>query len=758
MNWSNKLKQRYLIGRLLIFGASEMKLDRKGDNKKRLFLVLAAFFILLLKNPASAQDAFYPIAIDQDKLEGVVDFSFMNHPLTSKDRIFIRDGHFYRIGKDLKPNTADDERVRFFGVNLSFEANFPEPKDARRIAKRLSRLGVNLVRLHHMDTSPDKDPKQAASILTDGHYPSLNHESIKRLRVFLDELKAEGIYANLNLRCGYAFRPSVDGVPALPGGESISKQYKPLHIFYPQMVDLQVKFVHDLLKALQLKDDSVLAMVEIINESSLIFAWQKNELDNIAVGEYKSELQRQWEDFLKSKKINTPLSSAVQQALYVDFLVSRDRAYLERMADAVRAETDKLTPIAGTQLNNGGLLNIDSQTGLGYFDYHFYHDHYNFPNKQWDQTDWRIRNNSQIGNGLKGFLNMAVVRVKGKPFTVSEFNQPWPNTFGAEMSPSLAVFGAFQDWDALVFFTYANKRNWETDVPTGFNLNGDWGKFPNLGQAAWLFRTGAITPGKSPVDIPVPRAVRLETGYIKLLTRDILSFFKNSIGFNPDIAFLHPVRMDTADIGSVFKNIGLPQPMDEYLADTGEIRYSPSRRIFLINSLQAAGVIGFLKLGQKVTAGPIDIEIGPSASRGFISLLVTARDKNPLVKSGNLLISLPGYTLRSKTGAAPPRPHELSYYNKLNPFWVTLKGETTSPSEYLNKGSAPVWMERIETFLTLRTSAKSIAVYPLDGKGARTHAIPASDIEAIDKGFRIHLQSDKQHLALAPWYEAVLQY
>ena len=51
----------------------------------------------------------------------------------------VRDGHFYAAG----------QRVRLFGANIAFGGNFPEPADAVRIAKRLRRLGFNLVRLHH---------------------------------------------------------------------------------------------------------------------------------------------------------------------------------------------------------------------------------------------------------------------------------------------------------------------------------------------------------------------------------------------------------------------------------------------------------------------------------------------------------------------------------------------------------------------------------------------------------------------------------
>src|SRR5690242_12135295 len=163
----------------------------------------------------------YPFGIDQDNLQGAPDFSFLNQPLTAASRVLVRDGHFFTIAGD---------RVRFFGVNLAFGANFPTTADSVRIARRLRRLGVNLVRLHHMDSSPDPagSPGNANSILTDRAYPSFNDVSVQRLRDFLSALAAEGIYADLNLHVGYTFRPSVDQVPSLAGA-AIPSQSKPLH-------------------------------------------------------------------------------------------------------------------------------------------------------------------------------------------------------------------------------------------------------------------------------------------------------------------------------------------------------------------------------------------------------------------------------------------------------------------------------------------------------------------------------------------------
>ena len=52
-----------------------------------------------------------------------------------------------------------------------------------------------------------------------------------------------------------------------------------------------------MIAALHLKNDPVLAMVEIDNETSMLEAWQRNSLDKYAIGEYGAELQKQWNAF-----------------------------------------------------------------------------------------------------------------------------------------------------------------------------------------------------------------------------------------------------------------------------------------------------------------------------------------------------------------------------------------------------------------------------------------------------------------------------
>jgi prolyl oligopeptidase len=656
----------------------------------------------------------YPVSIDQDRLNGTVDYSGLNHPLTAADRIHVDEGHF---------RNASGERIRFWGVNLAFGANFPEPVDAARVAKRLRRLGVNLVRLHHMDTSPDGDPTQARSILTTGPYPSLNPISVSRLRNFLDALSAEGIYVNLNLHVGYQFRPEIDQVPG-PG--PLPTHSKPLHIFYPRMVELQTQYATSLVKALRLKDDPVLAMVEINNETSLAFAWQAGEIDKYVTGEYRAEWDKQKAEFLNGREDS--------QDLTLKFIVDRDRAYLNRMRDTVRALLGPGVPIAGTQVEFGGPLNYESHNGLDYQDDHFYIDHYNFPNRPWDNQDWRIRDSSAIGSGLREYLNKAFARQSGLPYTVSEFNQAYPNRQAAEIDPTLAAFAAFQDWDGLMHFAYEHSREWDRGGPANFNLNGDVTKLPAFGQAAWIFRTGAVAKAKEVIEIPLPSALRIQST-LEHQQFNPARFLQSVAGVEPAIALRYRVAVNP----NVDRPFPLPALERPYVSDTGELMSDPTRRIYTIAAPQVAGVFGFVG-AAKTTAGAIDVELSPD-TRGFAALLLTSRDDKPLEQSSRMLLSNPGYALPSK--------QQLTNYPG-SPDRVTLTPAAQGkPSAPFVVSTRDMMMERVDATLTLRTSAKSIVVYPLGPAGERLPALPAP--QPVPGGFRIRLD------APVPWYEITAQ-
>jgi len=911
--------------------------------------VFSIALLMDLAAPSQTTPPVYPFSFDQDNLHGAPDFSYLNHPLTQADRVFVKNGHFYTVGRDHRPNTPDDQRVRFFGVSIAFGANFPDPAagDPQRIAKRLRRLGINLVRLHHMDSEPDPvgDASEFNSTLTVGPYPSFNDNGLKRLRAFLTALSNEGIYVDLNLHVGYTFRPDVDQVPSLPGG--MPDQSKPLQAFYPRMIQLQQQYAQGLIGKLQLQGDPVLAMVEISNENSVVSSWQGGQLDPVLVGDYRTALQSEWNAWLAAKYqttaalaqawgtstpdspnlltgnwqlevhspaianvtaittdglptervhvtqngnwvflkqtgfsmtsgnhyratfqaradlangasasvpvsvmrddspwdgysvspysitltnqwqtftvlaaaafdilVNPPTQpnggrmmlevdgvgadvyvrgmtlaqagvnglasgQSIEQANltlpgpadnptaarlndYAAFLTSVDQHYVNTIRDSVRAVTDPLVPVTGTQVGYGGLSIFDSQDGLDYQDNHFYIDHPNFPTIAWDPWDWRIRDQAAADDTWSSFVDMAWAREAGRPYTVSEYNQPWPNRHGTEIDPSLAAFAAFQDWDAIMHFDYAGGRNWDSSIPSAFDLNGDWTKFPLIGQSAWLFRSAAVHPSAATLDVPVSLAQRLQA----TVTAQTPSTWVNTqLGLPRQAALTRAVQLA--------KDSTLPLPAGAsdlvnapYVSDTGELSFDPSNKLFLLNAPLVAGVSGAIGEGGMSTSGPIDVQLGSTGS-GFATVLVSTLDNAAISHSGSLLISVPGYALRSLPAPgeqAPPagsaKPQALVNYQN-DPTWWTIDPTNsyptwgswvgrTPPSGNMSSGYPPTYMTQVECWLTLRTHATAPAVSALDGTGKVAAALPASEIQAVAGGYRIHLNGNGQ--TMSPWF------
>lgn len=215
-------------------------------------------------------------------------------PLGAADRL-TADEHFV---------DAAGERVRLWGVNLSFGANFPTHADAEHIAARMAAFGVNSVRFHHMDT--DKWPRG----IWDSDGRDLHPEALDRLDYFLNQLALHGIYANLNLHVGKKYSAMLD-IPDSP-----TDYDKMVNIFTPELIAAQKAYARNLLthknpyRNMTYAEDYAVAIVEITNENSL-FMWGAENTLRTLPGFYADILQKQYNAWLKNKYGST---EAVQKA------------------------------------------------------------------------------------------------------------------------------------------------------------------------------------------------------------------------------------------------------------------------------------------------------------------------------------------------------------------------------------------------------------------------------------------------------------
>lgn len=204
-------------------------------------------------------------------------------PVTPRTaRVVCDEGHF----------AADGTRYKIWGVNTCFGANLPTPPQAAAVAERLAALGINNVRLHHLDTSPFPD-----GLFDPANPARLHPEALARLDAFVDQLARHGIRVNLNLHVGRNASRAL-GLPA-PGTD----YDKIVGLFTPALIDAQKQTARDLLgrtntcRGITWAADPAVAFVEISNEDSF-FMWDAEKRLRALPPYYAAILQRQYNDWL----------------------------------------------------------------------------------------------------------------------------------------------------------------------------------------------------------------------------------------------------------------------------------------------------------------------------------------------------------------------------------------------------------------------------------------------------------------------------
>ena len=234
-------------------------------------------------------DEKFPFVIPgDDASKSATDFSSLNaRPAGADGFVRIVDGHF----------ATDAGRLRIWGVNTCFGADYPSHEDAAAVAAHMAKLGINAVRMHHHETgtpprgllSPPKDGKR-----------ELNPEMLERQDYFLDQLHRHGIYANLNLHVGRTF---TEAEGFLSKGLPRDFNYDKFLIYFEPRMRAEFKeFCRAYLghvnpyRKLRRADDPGIAVIEITNENSfntlgLPVALKLPE-------PYRGEFLRQWNAWL----------------------------------------------------------------------------------------------------------------------------------------------------------------------------------------------------------------------------------------------------------------------------------------------------------------------------------------------------------------------------------------------------------------------------------------------------------------------------
>lgn len=726
--------------------------------------------------PPPVVDALPPVFPFIISYDGPDNASSMAHlldaPAGKHGFVRVKDGRF----------TTDAGPIRFFATSLTGPANFPTHEAADKLAGRFARFGINCVRLHFMDTwYTNFMPEPVQGILTDDPKTlrDLDPKQVEKLDYLIAALKMRGIYVDMNLHVGR----TLDERDGFTESKRLPWADKGVDTWEPRMVTLQKEYAQKLLThrnpytGTAYTDEPCVAMVEISNEDSLLLS-NPDRLPEI----YAAELRTQWNAWLhqtyasagamraawqtesapemshgKSEKAaesgsvpshdysqefsdrSMPLagrgSAFPPQGTrdYRHFLLDTDSRHWTEMYNYLTQVLKVKSPISGTQL---AYSPPHIQARLDYVDRHAYWKH---PQGGWVSPTagaWYI-DNVPLVNTLGSVQNLlAVQRVANKPFTLSEYNHPYPIQYGAEGQPTMAAFARLQGWDGIFQYSYNHYvDNFEPQATPYciFDSIARTDVLAHFPAAAAMFLRGDVQEARQSYSVAVDRVKYME----RLLTTRSVEFDVGMMGVDQRISLIHKIGIDYA--GGGIKPADVPKlPKDErvFISDTGEILWNiekPERAYLTVNTPNTKFFTGFPE-GRTIEMGEVKLTVGKSrlnwATISLVSRQATGFGERS--KSADILLAATGES--GNTGQV------------IKP----VPGGTGARITLAERGGAPVWVEGIPAEVTLPSDASRTKCYALDPQGNRMTDVP---VEHAGQGSRIVLKPEYRTV----WYEIAIQ-
>ena len=338
---------------------------------------------------------------------------------------------------------------RFWGTNFNGGANFPSFEYSETVAKRLAKIGCNIVRLHQLDAEWDTPNIYSVSkgkrINTTRE---LDGESLKRLDYLIYCLKQEGIYIYIDILT-YRRWKLADGVANADKFER--DNHYAYYLFDPRMIELQKEFAYDIYNhynpytGLKYKDDPVFVMGEVINEADMFNR-------PITVEPYVTQFREIFKKWLAKKHIKyreDPDTCDINAATSELFACKSEiqQKYFKEMIKFLHEECEVKFPLTGTNWTTNN-ASTKAHTVCDFTDSHSY-----FYDWNWDQQRAKQDALDEVENPET--LGLARMTLDGKPFFCSEWDVPWPNHFRGESPILYAAIGSLQRWAGWTIHTYS---------------------------------------------------------------------------------------------------------------------------------------------------------------------------------------------------------------------------------------------------------------------------------------------------------------
>lgn len=657
---------------------------------------------------------------------------------------------------------ADGARARFFGVNLVDQYAFPDHATAERLAARLARAGVNLVRLTHLDAAwgerslffTARDKGRVAGTRR------LAPESLERLDYLLHQLRQRGIYAMLVLLSARRFT-AADGVA---DAEDVFQGASLAGHFDRRLIDLQKEHISALLRhrsrysGKTLAEDPQLALLEITNEDSLF-----------ASDRYEERLPRRYRDALYARVRSLapgadprrrPFDEGTRRAL---LRIERDyfgelRAHLRGLGVTI--------PIANSNWFDGlgPALLVDAEGD--FVSRHGYWDH---PQGGWTARD-RFDNRSALRHPLDSpVAHLAAQRVAGKPFVVVEWGFCWPNDYIAEGPLLMAAYANLQGWDALLAFNVSAADEAASLLGTGdhevFDIGAKPHVFAQLPAAALLFHRGADAAGARALAVEAAGAPAARVREATLLAaprgKGGAGFFDVLSLVDAHDALERPLALTVLRAAEGADSAAPPWRARAVLSAPG-LRWDAEAGVLTIETPGQAAVIGACQAQPRFTLGGVTLALRTPFCAVSLSALPDSPDPSNLPKVPKLpkLPDRPDQPKQSDAAGAPT----LAGARRLL-LTTTARAQnsgmvfSSDRRQLRDPGRAPIQIQAVrgEILVSALTGAAPapVTVWSLGPDGRRRARVPTRLLTEGAGGaaprWSIRLPDDNAQQAL--WYE-----
>jgi len=580
------------------------------------------------------------------------------------------EGHF------LDPENPG-EPLRFFGWNFTSSANFPEHAEAEIIAERISRLGVNLVRHHHMD-APWSNPS-----LLDyaGDCRTLNPEALDRFHYLVAQLRAHGISSYVDL---LVHREACDGM-GIDAWDSLPLGWKGYALVDPTLLALQQEYASDLLTTvnpytgLSLAEDPGVVLVELVNENDLYASEPTLE-------PYASHLDQSWQNWLAAEGL--PPTESKEGDVYRRFLSGIQADFYQQMATFLRG-LGVTIPIAGTNWGTRPALLAANGT-LDFTDSHAYWNHpfddyTRFANQPMVQTDLEV-SSTTLGT-------LAFSAIPGRPNFISEWGHPWPNFTRAEGPLWMAATASLQGWDGLAHYTYRHRSGEVGALEGAFDGVIDPAVYALFPAAALMYRRGDVEEATLRTLVEVnpfgssPPKTAWTTSVGQRRTRTLL----------PGVSGIPTVTLEDDDL-QLAPDASALSPDGTAQDAQGQLHHAPGAGLVRIDTPRTQGALGMLGGAREQVLG--DVSITVTDATPFAVVVVSSLSEVPIAKASRLLVTAVAQV--ENTGQTAYR----------DTSWI--RGEF---------GEAPILVEPVQGEIVFGRSLDHATAWRLDPLGDRVQEV-----------------------------------